>query len=348
MKVNILLLSISVLALSACGPYEPEPLKKAKVNDSKLIAQANSIFGVLPESAPNEANPSSEEKILLGHHLYFDNLLSLQQTQSCNTCHDLATYGVDRLPTSKGDNGGFGDRNSPTVLNAALHMTQFWDGREPDVEAQAGGPILNPVEMAMPSEEELIARLESNPTYQDLFKAAYPEQENPFTYTNVRLAIADFERQLLTPARFDAYLQKDSTALTELEKTGLSTFINEGCITCHSGPLLGGNMYQKFGLFGNYWEYTNSEEHDEGRFTVTQSEGDRYMFKVPSMRNIAETYPYFHDGSVKDLKEAIRIMGKLQLNKELTEEQVLALEAFLKSLTGTVPESYQKAPQSTS
>jgi len=343
--MNKILPLITLLLLAAsCGPNEPIPLKKAPKNDDKLVAQANTFFGVLPHSADNPANVVTPEKILLGQTLFFDNQLSKDQTQSCNSCHNLATYGVDNSPTSKGDNGGFGDRNSPTVLNAALHMTQFWDGREPDVEAQAGGPILNPVEMAIPSEEFLIERLRKDNNYQALFASAYPNQSNAFTYDNIRFAIAAFERQLLTPSKFDEYLKKNFDSFNEQEKNGLSTFVEVGCTTCHIGPLLGGNMYQKFGKFGDYWTVTKSANIDKGKFNVSGAETDMYVFKVPSLRNIEKTGPYFHDGAVADLSEVVKIMGKLQLNKDLTEQQVSDIVAFLKTLTGTVPEKYQKAP----
>ena len=335
---------IVLLFSSGCGPTEPPPLKKAPKNDEKLVAQANTFFGVLPETADNPNNPSTEEKVLLGHTLFFDNQLSLDQTQSCNTCHNMATYGVDNSPTSKGDNGGFGDRNSPTVLNAALHSTQFWDGREPDVEAQAGGPILNPVEMAIPSEEFLIERLKKDDDYTVLFAEAYPDQSDPYTYENIRLAIAAFERELLTPSEFDDYLKGDFSALNEQEKNGLSLCVGEGCTTCPVGPLLGGNMFQKFGKYGDYWEYTKSENIDKGKFTVTEVETDMYVFKVPSLRNIEMTGPYLHDGSVADLSEVVKIMGKIQLDKDLTDQQIADIVAFLKTLTGTVPVKYQTAP----
>ena len=345
MKILTPFIALFLLA-TGCGSGEPVPLKKALKNDDKLAAQANTFFGVLPETADNPENPSSPEKNLLGHTLFFDNQLSMDQTQSCNTCHDLATYGVDNSPTSKGDNGGFGDRNSPTVLNAALHMTQFWDGREPDVEAQAGGPILNPVEMAIPSEEFLIERLRRDENYKKLFSAAFPNQANSITYTNIRLAIASFERELLTPSKFDDYLKKNYEVFNEQEKVGMSTFIEVGCTTCHIGPLLGGNMYQKFGKYGDYWTYTKSANIDKGKFNVSGAETDMYVFKVPSLRNIEKTGPYFHDGTVADLSESVSIMGKIQLDKDLTDQQVADIVAFLKTLTGEVPVKYQKAPVS--
>ncbi len=237
-----------------------------------------------------------------------------------------------------------GDRNSPTVLNAALHSTQFWDGRAKDVEEQAGLPVLNPVEMAIPSEKFLVDRLSGVKMYQDMFAAAFPESKKPLTYENIRLAIAAFERTLLTPSKWDDYLKGNTAALSEQEQKGLETFISVGCITCHTGSLIGGNMFQKFGLFGNYWELTGSENIDLGRMKETNNEMDKYMFKVPSLRNIAKTWPYFHDGSVKDLKEAATIMAKLGLNKDLTDEQADDIVIFLNALTGDLPEDVKKAP----
>jgi cytochrome c peroxidase len=302
------------------------------------------VFGKLPQLADNPANPSTAEKISLGHHLYFDTRLSKDGKNSCNSCHNLATFGVDNLQFSPGDKGLNGDRNSPTVLNAALHAMQFWDGRAKDVEEQAGMPILNPVEMAIPSEKFLVDRLASTKLYQELFAKAYPEELNPVNYSNLRKAIAAFERQLITPSRFDQYLSGDLTALSLEEKKGLSTFINVGCTSCHSGELLGGKMIQKFGVFADYWTKTNSGHKDEGLFKITGLETDKFLFKTPSLRNIEKTFPYFHDGSVKELEEAVRIMAEVQLDKKLTDMEVKNITAFLKSLTGDIPEQFKTAP----
>lgn len=305
--------------------------------DQKLIKLANQVFGVLPDSAINPKNPLNADKIALGKALYFDARLSKSGVISCNSCHNLATYGVDNLPTSPGHKWQFGGRNSPTSLNAALHGMQFWDGRAADVEAQAQGPILNPIEMATPHEAFAVDRISSIPTYQDWFKAAFPGEAKPITYLNIANAIAAFERTLLTPSRFDKYLKGDATALNDTEKKGMETFINAGCITCHMNSTVGGNMYQKFGVKKDYWTLTGSKNHDAGRSDITKSEADKYFFKVPSLRNVAQTYPYFHDGSIWDLKQAIAIMGELQLDKKFSEEELTNIEAFLKSLTGEIP-----------
>jgi len=299
------------------------------------------MFQPLPKVAENAENPITSAKVTLGKKLYFEKQLSKDNTQSCNTCHNLDTFGVDNQPFSKGNDGGLGGRNSPTTLNAALHATQFWDGREPDVEAQAGGPILNPVEMAMPSEEAVVKRLSGIKEYPGMFAKAFPEDPK-ITYDNLKKAIGAFERKLITPSKFDTYLKGDDSALNTQEKQGLKTFIESGCIACHIGPLLGGNMFQKFGVYGEYWKATKSKKVDNGRFDLTKKEAEKYFFKVPSLRNVSKTAPYFHDGSVTDLKEAITIMGKLQLNKDLTSQQVDDLAAFMNALTGEVPAELKK------
>ncbi len=334
-----LLLLVVIVSLISCTNTKKE--KKIENNPEYVALQqtASSMFGKLPIIAENSENPVTDEKVLLGKKLYFDNRLSNDNTQSCNTCHNLETYGVDNLSTSPGNDGGFGARNSPTVFNAALHMSQFWDGREPDVEAQAGGPILNPVEMAMPSEKIVIERLSKIDDYNNLFSKVFPNEENPITYKNIQKAIGAFERKLITPSKFDDFITGDLNALSTIEKDGLQLFISTGCVACHSGNVLGGNIYQKFGLYDDYWKYTKSTKIDEGRFQVTKKESDKYVFKAPSLRNIEKTYPYFHDGSVNDLKEAVTIMAKVQLNKELSEDDLNALIAFLNSLTGELPKN---------
>lgn len=308
---KLLILGLLIFSLLSCNNKKQEEKQPINSDYTALQKTALSIFGTLPTVAENNKNILSDEKVLLGQKLYFENKLSKDNTQSCNTCHNLATYGVDNLSTSPGNDGGFGARNSPTVLNAALHMSQFWDGREPDVEAQAGGPMLNPVEMAMPSEKIVIERLSKIAEYKNLFAAAFPNETKPISFTNIKNAIGAFERTLITPSKFDEFTAGDLKALSTIEKEGLQLFIDKGCIACHSGNVLGGNIYQKFGIYDDYWKYTKSSKIDEGRFLVTKNEADKYFFKAPSLRNVEKTYPYFHDGSVKDLKEAVKIMGKI-------------------------------------
>lgn len=339
---------VTILSVSACGNSEkpaektPEQIENERYDAS--LADKLSVFNKLPEEATNTNNPSTAEKIKLGHHLYFDKQLSKAGNISCNSCHNLETFGVDNLPTSPGDAGKNGERNSPTVLNAALHTKQFWDGRAADVEQQAGMPVLNPVEMEIPNEAFLLERLSKSDQYKQLFAAAFPGQKTPVTYENMRLAIAAFERQLITPSRFDEYLNGKKDALTLEEKKGLSSFINVGCTTCHAGEAIGGSMFQKFGVHKDYWELTKSKVIDEGKSKVSGVPEEKYVFKVPSLRNIEKTHPYFHDGSVAGLEEAVAIMAKAQLDKELSDSEKTNIVAFLKSLTGSVPVAYQKAP----
>lgn len=284
----------------------------------------------------------SDAKIALGKKLYFDKRLSLDGNISCNSCHNMDTYGVDNIALSPGDTEEFGNRNSPTVFYAHLHGMQFWDGRAADVEEQAGGPILNPVEHNIPSEEFLENRLRGIQEYQTLFAEVYPDSTQPITFKTITNAIGAFERQLAPVSRFDEWLDGDVNALTNQEKEGLIAFMDNACITCHNGPALGGSMLQKFGLNGDYWEHTKSEIIDHGLFDITKEERDRYMFKTPGLRNIEKTYPYFHDGSVADLEDAVRIMGKLQIANELDEDGVKNITAFLKALTADVDDEYKE------
>lgn len=305
----------------------PESLPDAAM----LAVQARAIFGPLPTSAANPANPQSAARVELGRLLYDDPRLSKNHDISCNSCHQLDNYGVDGEVTSPGHRGQRGARNSPTVYNAALHVAQFWDGREPDVEAQAQGPVLNPVEMAMPSPERVDQTLRSIPGYAPLFARAFPGEEDPVNFDNAALAIAAFERKLLTPGPFDRFMGGDLSALSERQQRGLELFIQTGCVTCHMGPTLGGTVFQKLGLVNAY------ETTDQGRFEWTGEENDRLVFKVPALRNVALTGPYFHDGSIESLPEAVRLMAYHQRGVRLSEPQVRDIVAFLESLTGQIP-----------
>ena len=290
-------------------------------------------FAVLPETMASPTAATSPQAIALGKQLYFEARLSKNHDLSCNSCHGLDTYGVDNKPTSPGHKGQLGARNSPTVYNAALHATQFWDGRAKDVEEQALGPILNPVEMAMKDEAAVLAVLRSIPEYVAAFKAAFPADKDALTYANVGKAIGAFERTLVPPSRWDKYLAGDDAALTDKERAGLAKFLDVGCNTCHAGPALGGRDFKKLGLV-KAWP---SEIKDDGRFEVTKDAADKNVFKVPSLRNIDKTGPYFHDGSVKTLEETVKLMGTHQLGKDLSATDVDNIVAFLKSLTGELP-----------
>ncbi len=370
MKLNTAyrILAVStLLALAACGDKAPEPKPEAKTaetaaaqaeqaapsdanvseEDKALLKQAQGFFQPLPERAEiDPAKPITDAQIKLGHQLWYEPRLSRGNTVSCNTCHNLATGGVDNLPTSQGHKGSFGARNSPTALNAALLGSQFWDGRAKDVEEQAGGPLLNPVEMAHTDQAAVEKKIAHIPEYQAMFKEAFAENGGAVSFDNITKAIGAFERTLLTPSRWDDYLKGDVNALTEKERKGVRAFINNGCIACHKGVNLGGDSFQKFGLVkGPYWNYIDSTKHDEGLFEVTKNEADKYFFRVPGLRNVAKTFPYFHNGSVWELDKAISIMGETQLGKTIPQEEVDDMVAFMNALTGTVPEAARTVPE---
>ena len=349
---KISVLGLALVFLASCGSDSDkkketvkDPISSSQKKWAKLKEDANIYFKALPSKSENPANVSSEDKIALGQALYFDNRLSKDQTQSCNTCHDLNNYGVDSKPVSDGDDGkSKGTRNSPTTLNSSFHALQFWDGRAKDVEEQAGMPITNPVEMNIPNEDFLVKRLKKVPFYKEMFAKAYPDQKSPISYENVRLAIASFERELNTPSKFDQYLAGDDKALSKEEKEGLREFIDQGCIACHSGPMVGAAMMQKFPIFGKYEDYLGGEI-DYGKATETKKEIDNFMFKVPTLRNVEKTGPYMHDGSKTDLIEVIKLMSKAELNRDINDAQAKKIETFLKTLSGELDAKYKKAPE---
>lgn len=306
----------------------------------EILEKAQVFFQPISSVDMDTPDPNHVE---LGKYLYFDTRLSGEGNISCNSCHNLNTYGVDNLPLSPGDAAGtMGTRNSPTVFHAALHKMQFWDGRAQDVEEQAGGPILNPLEHNIKDEEQLVNRLKEVELYQELFAKAYGE--NSITFANLTHAIGAFERTLIPESRFDKFLEGDIAALNDQEKRGLNNFIDGGCITCHSGVVLGGQMLQKFGLYHEYWKHTESDVVDLGLYEISESEMDKYFFKVPGLRNITQTQPYFHDGSVDDLKKAVEIMAKLQTTTELSSSEIDDMVAFFVSLESDISDEIKKSP----
>ncbi|MFT0531754.1 cytochrome-c peroxidase [Castellaniella hirudinis] len=292
-----------------------------------LHAQTNEPVSPIPY--PAAGDPA---KIELGKKLFFDPRLSKSGFISCNSCHNLSTGGSDNLATSIGDKWQQGPINSPTVLNSSLNMAQFWDGRAGDLREQAGGPIANPMEMAF-THELAIALLASIPDYVDEFKQVYGTPE--ITIGEVTDAIAAFEEVLVTPdAPFDLWLKGDQTALSDQALAGYQLFKTSGCVACHNGPNLGGRSFQKMGLIEPY----QTDNPAQGRSAVTGQDADRFSFKVPTLRNVELTYPYFHDGAVNTLTEAVDIMGRLQLGRHYSAEENAQIVAFLKSLTGKQPE----------
>ena len=267
----------------------------------------------------------------LGKKLYFDPRLSRSGFISCNSCHNLSMGGTDNLKTSIGHNWQQGPINSPTVLNASMNVAQFWDGRAADLKEQAGGPIANPGEMAF-THTLAVNVLQSIPGYVNEFRLAFGDEK--IDIDRVTDAIAEFEKTLVTPgSRFDKWLLGDENAITATEKAGYELFKNSGCVACHSGPALGGSSFQKMGLVQPY----QTKNAAKGLAGVTGKDADRFKFKVPTLRNVELTYPYFHDGEAATLTEAVDIMGRLQLGKTFTAEENAKVVAFLKTLTGEQP-----------
>ena len=333
-------------AASTAAVSAPQNSANVSDEDKALLERAQATFKPLPDAAEmQKVRPFTEEQVKLGQQLWYENRLSKGNTVSCNSCHNLATAGVDNMPTSAGHKSQFGARNSPTALNAALLGSQFWDGRAADVEEQAGGPLLNPVEMANATEADAAAKIAGIPEYQEKFKAAFPE-DGAVSFKNITAALGAFERTLLTPTRWDDYLKGNVSALSEQERKGVRAFMDNGCMSCHSGVNLGGTMFQKFGLVdGPYWKHIDDPKHDKGRADVTKKAEDEFFFRVPGLRNVERTYPYFHNGSVWELDKAVNIMAKAQLGKTLAPEDTENIVAFLKALSGNVPESARTMPE---
>jgi cytochrome c peroxidase len=295
-------------------------------------------FSALPPAATSPSNPLTDEKINLGRMLFYEPRLSKNHDISCNSCHPLDKHGADGEKLSLGHAHQFGKRNTPGVYNASGYFALFWDGRAANVEEQAKMPILNPAEMGM-TEQRVEATLRSIPTYTEAFARAFPSERSPVTFHNATRAIAAFERRLLARGRWDRFIEGDASALTDAEKVGFNAFVDVGCVTCHYGPYVGATSFQKVGLV-KAWPNTK----DRGRYEVTQQDVDYMVFRVPSLRNVALTGPYFHDGSVSSLEEAIRMMARHQLGTELSPERVTAIATWLASLTGETPTAYIKKP----
>lgn len=285
------------------------------------------LFATLPDTPPiPEDNPMTPDKVLLGQMLYFDPRLSASGVISCHTCHNLSLGGTDRLPTSLGHEFLTGGRNAPTVLNAAFFNLQFWDGRATGLEEQAQGPIQAGVEMAMPA-DLAVERIAGIKGYLPYFEAAFPDEENPITFENIAKAIATFERILITPDDgLDRYLRGDEDALSDDAKRGMEIVVQVGCVACHNGPMLSTGTLMPF-----------NHGDDLGLATVTGESSDEFMFRVSTWRNVSLTAPYFHDGSAETLEDAVRTMGSVQLSRDLTDEEVFYIVAFLESLVGEMP-----------
>ncbi|MFN2396457.1 MAG: cytochrome-c peroxidase [Bacteroidales bacterium] len=333
---------ISILALTFISAvlflHCSEKTEEAK-DLTELQEKALAFTSPMPENAFKEGMIQSDEIIELGKMLFHEPRISKSGIISCNSCHSLTTFGVDQTPVSIGHGWQKGVRNAPTVLNAAFHKTQFWDGRAKDVEEQAGMPILELVEMGA-REEHVLEVLASIPEYVERFDNVFHEQEKPLNYENVGIAIGAFERTLLTYSPFDDFLQGNANALSDEQKKGLEVFIETGCQTCHKGQVMGGEIF----TFFQTPKEKETGELNMGRFDFTQRESDKHFFKVPSLLNVAMTYPYLHDGSVWSLNETVNIVAKEMLSRELTDEQNRLIVEFLKSLTGKISDHALELP----
>ena len=320
------------------------------VEDTQLLARAQQLFKPLPADASTPDRPLTPEKIELGRALFFEPRLSSDGRISCASCHSASFYGAEPLALSVGPHGKVLPRNVPTIFNTALQFAQHYGGNRVDVEDQATQALLSPFAYGNANYPAAEAKLRALPGYRAMFEKAFPGEAEPVTAKNWGTAIGAYERVLLTPAPFDRYLKGDNTSLNEQAKRGLDKFMGFGCVGCHNGVNVGGRTFQKFGVKEDYWLATGSKPMevlkgiDKGRFYETNNEADSYMFKVQQLRNVAVTPPYFHDGSVAKLDDAVRIMGRLQLGRDLGPADVGDIVAFLESLTGEVPPQFANAP----
>ncbi len=309
----------------------------ALADDAALRAEALGWFEPIPTNPPAlDGNVTTKARVDLGAMLFFDPRISRSGIFSCNSCHNVGMGGVDGLETSIGHGWQKGPRNSPTVFNAVFNAAQFWDGRAPDLAAQAKGPVQARVEMNN-TPERVEQTLASMPAYVDAFAAAFPGETAPLSFDNMAKAIESFEAMLITPnAPFDQFLMGDDNALNEQEKRGLAAFMDTGCAACHAGVNFGGQEYYPFGVVEKPGAAI-LPPGDRGRFTVTETADDDYVFRAGPLRNIALTAPYFHSGTVWELEEAVAVMGSSQLGETLSDAQIADITAFLRSLTGELP-----------
>jgi cytochrome c peroxidase len=326
-KVAASVFACALVGALACAPVEPP--RASASTESCTPRDASEPIQPIPARVDLDAR-----EVALGAALFHDPRLSRDDSISCVSCHPIALGGADRRARSQGVGGALGGINTPTVLNSGFWLAQFWDGRAPTLEAQVDGPTQHPAEMAS-SWPQILAKLGRDPAMVQKFQSVYPDG---LSAANVRAAIAAFERSLVTPnSRFDRWLCGEASALSEREQHGYQLFKAFGCISCHHGVGVGGNMFQRFGVARDYFAGRELTEADLGRFAVTKDPNDKHVFKVPSLRNVALTAPYFHDGSAPTLRDAVSVMGRYQLGRKLADSDVESLVAFLSTLTGELP-----------
>ena len=319
-------------------------LPAASADDMALLKQAQGIFKPLPNAVGTPDLPSTGPRVQLGRKLFFDPRLNIDGNMSCSSCHQPAFYGTDALPRSIGVKQRPHPRYAPTVLNTGALNIVHWRGDRDSLEDQAAKATTSPITSGQPDETAVIDRLSRVAGYAPLFETAFPNEPQPMTLQNVAKAISAYERTLLTPSPFDAYLAGNQEALSPAARAGLAKFINTGCVACHNGVGIGGGMYQKFGVVEDYWKATGSEPVDKGRAEVTNDPADLYVFRVASLRNVAMTAPYFHDGSVANLPVAAKVMARVQLGVTLNDADMHDIVAFLESLTGELPTNFATVP----
>jgi cytochrome c peroxidase len=317
-----------LLALTAACTTAPHD----SAADASLLREAAKHFAPLAK-APDAATPIAQ----LGRALYWDTRLSADGKTSCASCHEARDWGSDRRRFSVDAKGALTSRQSQTVFNSMTQPTLRWNGDRKDGPEQAEGSLTG--SLGFPTRDAALQKLKEA-GYGERFVSVFAADATPLSTRNYGLAVAAYEATLVTPAPFDRWLQGDARALSRQQKAGLRAFIDAGCAACHNGDNLGGRTYQRFGIVKPYWQATGSEKQDVGRFSVTRNEEDRYVFRVPMLRNIARTAPYFHDGSVEKLEDAVRVMADVQLGRRLDAAVVADIAAFLESLTGDVPANY--------
>lgn len=350
-EIHLSLIVMKLKNNNSCFPYcfmfmllaffLPVQLAVAGDQKSELRETALSMFKPLDRDARVESS-SKADMIFLGRMLFFDQRISASGAAGCKQCHQPEFYGSGSPSVLIDADGKPQSRNVQTVLNASLSLSNNWYGDVASIENQALAALVSSSGLAHANNDAAMEKIKAIPEYGKMFSAAFPKSSDPVTPENWAAAIGAFERTLLTPSPFDAYLAGDNKAISADAKTGLRRFIDVGCVACHNGIGIGGNSYQKFGIWEEYWLATNSSQIDKGRFNLTKDDNDLYVFRVANLRNVKMTAPYFHDGSVKELPDAVRIMGKIQLRKTLSDDDVKYIVAFLATLTGKIPENFSQ------
>ena len=332
-KIKNYLICTSLVSVMACST--PTPIEDSR--DKELREQALSLFKPLKNDGATHGELVAE-KIALGRTLFFDKRISASGEMGCAQCHQPQLYGTSETTVLKA--GSSLQYNIPTVLNASLNFANNWYGDQTSIENQSLASLESKAGLGHSSKAKAVTKIKAIPEYAPLFAAAFSDKTNPVTPKNLAAALGAYQRTLITPAPLDEYLDGNDKAISPEAKIGLKRFMDIGCVACHNGIGIGGGGYQKFGIWEDYWPVTKSEAIDKGRFNLTKDENDLYVFRVANLRNVNMTPPYFHDGSVKSLPDAVRIMGKIQLRKTLSDEDVKYVVAFLNTLTGKLPKAF--------